>query len=153
MSLDAIDPDQLDAPFGNLRTVRGFLIKLWPWHWLNDCFDGKIRGGDIDFEVERHGHLLAIEGKSPNEEIGFAQGKLWSEKAKLLCPLCKRPSYTVVFLWGQPGQPARMSVYRNGRWSVSSSSASRARVKRYARAWFQYAQQVHGFTKEVVCCS
>ena len=57
-----------------IKNLEAFVENLWDWGFLDECFPGtRIRVTDIDGLVERNGHFLLIEAKSPGKDIPTGQ--------------------------------------------------------------------------------
>jgi len=88
---------------GNIRDRNTFAERLWDWEFLNDALPGKIRPMDIDGIIERNGYFLILEGKPLNATIKTGQ-------RITLKQLAKRERFSVLILYGEPGEPQKMKL-------------------------------------------
>lgn len=107
---------------------------LWDWGFLDDCFDGtKIRLSDIDGYVERNGHFLFVEAKSPGKPIPRGQ--------QLSFSALNNAGHTVMVIWGERNQPEQMQIWHRTRGVTAARAASIETIKEYVRNWFEWASR------------
>lgn len=91
----------------SIRDEKAYLKGIWDWAILDGCFgNSKARMGDLDGIIERNGHFLVVEAKSPHASVPVGQGLMFSAMAKL-------PSHTVVVIWGDSGTVEKMCQWPN----------------------------------------
>lgn len=91
-----------------IQNPEKFVAGLWDWGMLDPCFPGKIKVTDIDGLVERKGHFLVLETKSPGVTIPLGQEIMFKR-------LQQSRMFTVVVVWGKTNQPQEMQIfYPNG---------------------------------------
>ncbi len=117
----------------NLRSVDTYLETLWDWSFLNDCFGHtRIRVTDIDGVVERNGHFLYIETKSPGASIPQGQALMFEA-------LTRQPNSHVLIIWGEPNMPEKAQF-----WGKAAFSADAAVIRSLVKRWFAYANEQKG---------
>lgn len=106
--------------------------KLWDWAFLDDCFANNIRVTDIDGFVERNGHYLVIETKSPGVLIPVGQRRMfqWMQYSG---------SITVIIVWGRPQSPYSIEINHPIKGTRIVEPASITDLKEIVRGWFRYA--------------
>lgn len=82
-----------------------FMEGIWDWKILNGCFDPtRITPTDIDGCVERNGHILVIEAKSPGVEIPTGQEIMFKN-------MTKTGKISVMVVWGETNKPEEMKLF------------------------------------------
>lgn len=90
---------------GNIKNKESYLNNIVDWSTFNGIFSNKkIRIGDGDGMVERCGHLLLIEVKSPGKEIPLGQSIMFRN-------LSQAGTATCIVLWGRNNVYTKMRVY------------------------------------------
>lgn len=115
----------------NIRNADSYMGSFWDWTAYNDLFSPtKIRISDIDGVVERNGHFLYIETKSPGAEITTGQRIMhdaWIKKGD-----------SVLVIWGDANRPERACLrWRGKAWEYSPCNEST--VREIIRRWFHMA--------------
>lgn len=106
--------------------------KLWDWAFLDECFSNNIRITDIDGFVERNGHYLVIETKSPGAAIPSGQ-------QRMIDKMHQSGSIAVLVVWGLPQHPIRIDVYHPVKGKKTVSPASLKDLKSIVSGWYRYA--------------
>lgn len=106
--------------------------KLWDWGFLDGCFTHSIRVTDIDGFVERNGHYLVIETKSPGAMIPIGQQRMFNW-------MHYSGSITVFIVWGRPQSPQAIEVYHPLKAKRMIEPASMQTLQSLVRQWFEYA--------------
>lgn len=113
-----------------IKNLEVFVENLWDWGFLDGCFGGtRIRVTDIDGLVERNGHFLLIEAKSPGKDVPTGQRILFDR-------LVQDKRWHVLIVWGEANKPEEMQV-----WGRRKTRADEATVQRAVRRWFEYAER------------
>lgn len=110
---------------GNIRNRKTVAKRLWDWEFLNDVLPGKIRPMDIDGIIERNGHFLVLEGKPLGKRIKTGQ-------RITLRQLSKRKNFSVLILYGEPGEPQEMKLLR---YHEEAIKCSKEDVKELVGKW------------------
>jgi len=111
-----------------IRNKEVFIDNLWDWGFLDDCFGNtRIRVTDVDGLVERKGHFLLMETKSPGKDIPRGQAILFDA-------LASQPNWHVLVIWGEPNAPVSAQV-----WGCRPMMADMAKIREIVRRWYQYA--------------
>jgi hypothetical protein len=87
-----------------IQSLAAFCRALWDWACLKGCFPRDISPTDIDGLVEIKGRFLMFEAKGPGK--GVAAGQRYTLNA-----VAALPEWTVIVVWGDPGQPRSMAVW------------------------------------------
>lgn len=91
--------------FSNIRNQQAFMDNTPDWSIFNGAFSNKkVRIGDLDGAIERAGHLLILEVKSPGKSIPLGQSIMFKN-------LSKAGTATVFVLWGKNDVYNAMRVY------------------------------------------
>ena len=91
-----------------IRNPRAFVDQLWDWGCLAGCFgDSKIQVTDIEGMVEHNRHFLIIESKGIGVPVPEGQRILFQKWISR--------GFSVIFVWGTPGQPERIEYYAFGK--------------------------------------
>jgi hypothetical protein len=106
--------------------------KLWDWGFLDDCFSHHIRVTDLDGFVERNGHLLVLETKSPGASIPIGQ-------QRMIAAMHASGSITIFIIWGQPQRPEQIEVYHPVKGRKVVDPATIDDLKSLVRGWYRYA--------------
>lgn len=113
-----------------IRNIDNFVNSLWDWGFLDDCFDGtKIKVTDLDGIVERHGHVLILETKSPGAPIPRGQQILFNH-------LITESRFTVLIIWGEANKPVEAQV-----WGRAKTPADEKRIKDFVSNWYKRADR------------
>lgn len=82
-----------------IRNKDVYMGNLWDWGFLDDCFGGtRIRVTDLDGVVERKGHFLYLEAKSPGKDVPKGQQIMFNH-------LIAEKNKAVLVIWGKPNVP------------------------------------------------
>lgn len=112
----------------SIKNLQAYIDNLWDWGILDGCFGNtRIQVTDIDGLVERNGHFLMIEAKSPDKIVPKGQQILFDQ-------LVKDARWHVVVVWGKPGQPEYVQV-----WGRKKVRGDLAYFQRVVARWFAYA--------------
>lgn len=111
-------------------------------HDFDDCFGGLIRMGDLDFAVERNGHILWGEWKrgavldsfEKTFQAQFRQAREFTRNS---------PKQTFVFVVGCPVamNVERFRIIENGQWKWDWQEGGTQRFKAFLRHWFSHADK------------
>ena len=113
-----------------IRNLDHYVSQLWDWGFLDQCFgDTRIRASDVDGIVERHGHFLLIEAKSPGVNIPTGQ-KIMLDKFAAM------PKCSVLVIWGEPNKPEKLQI-----WGKPQRNATEADVQSVVTKWFAWANK------------
>lgn len=113
-----------------IRNKDTFMQNLWDWGFLDDCFGGtRIRITDVDGLVERKGHFLLIETKSPGKDIPRGQQILFDA-------IAKQPNWHILVIWGLPNVPTMAQI-----WGCKQIPADEMRIREIVRRWYEYANR------------
>lgn len=87
-----------------IQNPQAYLDNIWDWAILDGCFgDTKIMPTDIDGFVERNGHFLLIETKSPGVGVKEGQGRTFQG-------LVNSGLFTCMVVWGRKDKPEKVKV-------------------------------------------
>lgn len=119
-----------------IRDMDKFVDGVWDWGVLAGCFGNtRISPSDVDGEVERNGHFLTLEAKSPN--AGISDGQM----RKLMHRV--RRGDTVIVIWGEKGKPERIRIGRpyclQEKQSEFYPNADLAKLRLLVSSWFDWA--------------
>jgi hypothetical protein len=115
-----------------IHNLNAYVDNLWDWAFLNECFDFNIRVSDVDGIVERCGHCLLLEAKSPGKQIPIGQRRMFETLAK--------DGWAVLVLWGTPSTPEEMQIwYPFAARPQSKQLTSAEQIKCLVRGWFVWA--------------
>src|SRR5512147_2760325 len=90
--------------YGNIRNFKSYQSKIANWQPLNKCFGEGIRVTDIDGAVERNGHCLWLEMKTPGAQIEKGQYWFYANQAQL--------GHVVIFIYGTVENPEYIRILR-----------------------------------------
>jgi hypothetical protein len=118
----------------SIRDLEVYTKNLWDWAFLDECFQGtRIRVPDLDGCVERNGHFLIIEAKSPGVSVPTGQSIMFDRFVRLA------PGKTsVLVLWGMPSDPIQMRMWGEDTHPVDCTKAD---VQRLVSQWFKGANE------------
>lgn len=112
----------------NLRDPEKYKDAAWDYSIFNDCFPGtKIRPSDIDFIVERKGHVLVIEFKPSLD--GLKDGQRYT-----LETLSRIPKFVVLFVVGEKNNP--VAYWKVPNWN-KRIPVDLSGMKNRMRKWFE----------------
>jgi hypothetical protein len=115
-----------------IRDLQRFVDALWDWGILDGCFGNtRIKPTDIDGLVERNGQFLLLEAKGPNAPIPYGQEITFKN-------LLKTGIFTVIVIWGNPGKPEHMQIYRPD-CPAKKREAGLADLRRVVSEWYRCA--------------
>jgi len=110
-----------------------YVANLWDWGFLDSCFGGtRIRVTDLDGLVERRGHFLYLEAKSPGKEVPIGQ--------QIMFDHIVAAGNTVLVIWGQPNDPQAAQV-----WGSEVFIADTAKIQQIVARWYQCAESDRPF--------
>lgn len=121
---------------------RGCWLKTMPdWGFLDDCFPGRIRMGDMDGVVERHGFLFLAEWKGPGVPLPKGQQIMFSN-------LCRRGN-TIAVCWGDVTAmaPEKVRLFHDSKDS-EIGSPTQDKLREIARRWIAHVDSIHGWQRE-----
>lgn len=104
-----------------------FMDNLWDWGFLQRYLGGfGISPTDIDGMIERNGHILLLEAKSPGVPIPLGQKIMFDHLVNATCPHCSADCglWDVVVIWGKPNQPEQMQMWRTQNAPVAADLAA-----------------------------
>lgn len=87
----------------DVRNWDDYFKGLWNLRLFKGCLGGNVKPTDVDALIERNGHFLLFEGKSPNSPIPEGQRILFDA-------LLAKGSFTILIGWADldgDGLPAR----------------------------------------------
>jgi hypothetical protein len=103
---------------------------LWDWGFLSDCFGGsRISPTDLDGVVERKGHFLYLEAKSPGKDVPKGQQIMFDH-------LIADKRSTVLVIWGKPNLPERAQL-----WGQEPFKADTAKIQQVVAGWYAKANR------------
>lgn len=110
-------------------------------HDFDDCFGGLIRAGDVDFSVERNGHILWLEWKRGAVLDSFEKTHR-AQVRQARAFTSNSPRQAFVFVIGCPTAMTvdRFRVMQGGDWRWDWQDGGMKRLKDYMRFWFSEAQ-------------
>jgi hypothetical protein len=112
----------------SLRDPEKYRDAAWDYSIFNDCFPGtKIRPSDIDFIVERKGHVLVIEFKPALDCLKDGQ------RYTLEC-LSRIPKFVVLFVIGEKNKP--VAYWHVPNWT-NKVDIDLETLKTQMRKWFE----------------
>lgn len=116
----------------SINNPEAFAAGLWDFAVLDGCFgEGRIRPTDVDFLVERNGHFLFVETKSPGVAVPEGQ-RIMLEK------LAQIPAFAVIIVWGRPGEPSKLKLMWRGRiWEKEDANLDI--LREWCSSWFRFA--------------
>lgn len=115
-----------------IKNWDAFKDSMWDWKVLRGCFGNtKIEPTDIDGFVERNGNFLVIETKLPGVEIKTGQIITFTQ-------LVKDKRFSVLFIWGAPGDPKRLELWRD-KSKREYAEADMETLRQVVSNWFNYA--------------
>jgi|SRR3990172_10311647 len=108
-----------------------YMDKLWDWGFLDRCFEPtRIRLTDVDGIVERRGHFLLIEAKSPGKDVPTGQQIMFNHLSAI-------PNWTILVIWGEaPDQPISCMI-----WGKEKQIASQDTIRQIVSRWFEEANK------------
>lgn len=122
--------------FPGIRNPAGFLASLPNWKPIYPAFPPKNHPGDIDGIMERHGQFLIIEKKSNGTRI-----TPWSGQARTLKALHNLGVFTIIYLWGQEGDPSEICVIEpNDEFRIRPRPCTYKQFIEILRKWWGFAE-------------
>lgn len=117
-----------------IENPQAYLDGVWDWAILNGCFgDTKIKPTDLDGMVERNGHFLVIECKSPGVPVKQGQAMTFNR-------LVATGMATVMIVWGEQNQPESLQILSPSKTEfIDPCDLDLFRSQVYG--WFLYADQ------------
>lgn len=117
-----------------IKNERAFMDGIWDWAILDGCFgDTRITPTDIDGLVERNGHFLIFECKSPGVPVRQGQEIMLNRAVET-------GFFTAMIVWGEKNKPEKLKVIgRMGNAEVDPCDKDLFRD--YVKQWFKYANQ------------
>ena len=116
-----------------IQNPKAYVDGLWDWGVLRGCFGNtKIEPTDIDGFVERNGKFLILETKDNGVEI--KQGQQLTFNA-----LVKTGLFTIIVIWGNPGNPKRIRVITS-KADRNFKNSSLEQLRDIVSQWFNYAE-------------
>jgi len=111
-----------------IRNKDTYMRCLWDWGFLDRCFgETRIRVTDIDGLIERRGHFLLMEAKSPRVTIPKGQAILFDA-------LTRDPKWHVLVIWGETNMPEEAMF-----WGNKKFEADTVKIQEVVRRWFSMA--------------
>lgn len=111
-----------------------YLSGVWDWKILDGCFGNtRISPTDIDGFVERNGHFLILEAKSPRASV--PRGQELTFKALQATNL-----FAIIIVWGETNEPERLRVITPTR--DIEESADLDRLRYWVCKWFKWAEGI-----------
>jgi hypothetical protein len=90
----------------SIKNLQAFTNNLWDWAIFDGCFGNtRIKPTDIDGLVEKRGHFLWLEAKSPGKSIPLGQEIMFKN-------LRADGRHTIFVIWGDVGKPERLRIYQ-----------------------------------------
>ena len=117
-----------------IRNLEQFVNNIWNWDCLAGCFGSeKQKPTDVDGLIERRGNFLLLEAKSPGVELSQGQRILLDHLAKL-------PSFTIIVIWGRPGQPEKLRLIYQGE-AYDYPKADLDLLRKITKRWYAMANR------------
>jgi hypothetical protein len=117
-----------------IRNLDAFIAGIWDWAILNGCFGStRIAPTDIDGMVERNGQFLVLEAKGPGVPLTKGQ-------SLTLASLQRTGLFTVIVVWGNPGQPEKIRVMTPKK-TIDVNPADLTTLRGWVANWFMYAER------------
>ena len=116
-----------------IESPEQFVNNLWDWGILDGCFgESKIKPTDVDGLVERNGHFLILEAKSPTAEVKQGQEITFQHAIQA-------KSMTVFVVWGEPGKPERLRMI--SKWKDQEVDADIEKFREKVSQWYEWANR------------
>jgi hypothetical protein len=113
-----------------IRNKDVYMNNLWDWGFLSDCFGGtRISPTDLDGVVERKGHFLYLEAKSPGKDVPKGQQIMFNR-------LIADKRATVLVIWGEPNAPEKAQF-----WGCKPFVANTAKIQEVVAKWYEHADR------------
>lgn len=112
-----------------------YVASLWDWQVLDGCFGGgNIKPSDIDGMVERNGHFLYLETKGINVALKLGQKIAIENRVKDGISTC-------VVIWGNPGAPEHMQVFRPVFYASDEAphACNLQDLRNFCQRWYNHA--------------
>lgn len=124
-----------------IQNERAYLDGVWDWAILDGCFgDTKISPTDLDGWLERNGHFLILEAKSPGVIVKKGQEIMFKRAVET-------GFFTVMVVWGPQNKPEKLQVC-GSLGDCLIDPCDLATFRRYVSEWFSMANsQKPGITK------
>jgi len=118
-----------------IRNLEAFMAGLWDWAILDGCFgETRIMPSDTDGEVERNGHFLVLEAKSPGVLISQGQRIKFQHRAQR--------GDTVMVIWGKQNKPENIMIWRPYcRFGPDSFACDISKFRDLVSSWFDWADK------------
>lgn len=115
-------------------------------HDFDNCFEGKVRMGDVDMSVERNSHILWGEWKRWVKYEDFEQ-KYYAQlrQARAFTTNSVRQSFVLVVGCPVETKIERFRYMRKGRWIDDWDGGGTDRFKDFLRAWDEIARGESGY--------
>lgn len=118
-----------------INNPKAYMAGIWDWKILKGCFGmTNIEPTDIDGCIERNGHFLYLETKSPGARVSVGQQRTheaWVAKGD-----------SVIIVWGETNAPQRLQVfspkYPHGK---IYENADLNKLRELVTAWFDLVDQ------------
>lgn len=121
----------------SINDPHKYVSNLWDWQCLDGCFGMTIKPSDIDGHVERGGFYLYIETKAPTVT------QLSNGQQKAIVRRVRDGITTYMVVWGKPGQPEAIHVYRpapnNRNAPEKHDDADINKLRQLCSDWYAYA--------------
>lgn len=122
---------EVGATIRRIRNPQAYEDGQWDLDIFEGCFGGRIKASDIDGVVERKGHVLFFEFKSPGREVDTGQD--------LLFRALQRPANQhVIVVEGRRHSPVRYAFWGDEGpkgWTKCDLKSLRKRVA----SWYRWA--------------
>ena len=113
-----------------IRNKDVYMNNLWDWGFLESCFGGtRISPTDLDGVVERKGHFLYLEAKSPGKDVPRGQQIMFNH-------LIADKRATVLVIWGEPNAPEKAQF-----WGCKPFIADTAKIQEVVAKWYEHADR------------
>lgn len=117
-----------------IRNLEQFVNNIWNWDCLSGCFGSeKQKPTDVDGLIERRGNFLLLEAKAPGVELSTGQKILLDHLAKL-------DAFTILLIWGRPGQPEKLKLVYRGK-EYDYPKADLDLLRKITKRWYAMADQ------------
>ncbi len=117
-----------------IENERAFLDGIWDWAILDGCFgETRIKPTDIDGLVERNGHFLMLECKSPG--VPVKQGQ-----AMMLNRAVTTGFFTAMIVWGEQNKPEKLHII-GAMGNIEINPCDTALFRHYVSLWFDRVNQ------------
>lgn len=124
-----------------INNPQKFLEGVWDWDFLSEVLPNNIKISDIDGVLERKGWNLVIETKA-HKDVQIPRGQYI-----LYENLVKSGIFTVLFLYGESGNPTHMQLMCPKEWGKPSKiitmsqkvACTKKGIQNLVKRWYRKA--------------